>query len=984
MGLQKHGYRDASLMFIKYCVCIVFVVSLQVTLQIDGAALKNAGNSVKNKRASEALILLEEEELTSQKIWKAAVVAIERNMAGEIVRLVESPLFDPHYVDKDTGRTLLSVAVQENNADLVERLLEKGASVDNIGTDGKNNFLDKHKRSVFYYTRCRGCDHFTQGFIEKKERIINMLLVKSNPLFLTSFILEAAIIGNNFLLEFLVSKGVSLAVSDEGSITPLFSAIAGMQLETVRFLCSLGADPNVMWGETEEIGFANYLDIVIVQIERTSPETRDKRLALLNFLCTKIHDLKRSMRHVHDSDVKTMLQAHITLQEAVELKRAKKKAKRKKKKEKNVASLVVQEEELAAAQGQDVVPQASPLGAIIHWLSGFFEVQQEGKEIHENGNMLNDNKQVDEKLFKAAKKKLKEVARGIGDRQVFGDADAGADVKKEIKTAFFAVLYASLLLENDDEFFLDNLATMNMQNVDFNDSVVADGSTLLMYAVAGGREKIVRKLLQREALPEHENSKKETAFFIARAELADTDIKKAGMLSIIRMMIANVQMRKGELLPQIFFKAAQEKNPYIIQVMKEEGFSLDMRDSAGCTLMLQAVMRGDLDGVCLLYENGANIHELACVDTTYLAVAVNIASREDLVISPDRRAQFTSIAQFLCEKGIDLNNALGDACTLEMEKLVNLYRNKRKQEEKELCEQEAKKIAEDQRGMVQLAQYRERKERARRAREIQLLREEELAERALRIQEVNALKNEVQQQYSKEYEQAEKENAYLEYEYRAASINVAKELALQEQARRIKDSIQEADLQVDDRAGLLQLVKYWEHEERARRVREVQLLQESEQELVTQREEREALLHMVKNQEEQERVRRVQLEYERERSSASAVFWAQAKDAQDAQGLHTNNMIYLLGEIEKRTDLRQKLCISEPVTYGPDLFSVFLKHHRSGNNQQQYSHETQELSGMIAAISPGYKKRAKEGRLLQVPVGVYSGYELLFMAENSA
>lgn len=240
-----------------------------------------------------------------------------------------------------TGRTLLTMAVEDNQEHMVRCLLANGASPD---------VRDYANNTAFAYIPVKDEETILDKRI--KENIINIMLTKVDQALLPTLTTEAACHGNIDLLKIIRNKGVSFNEMNESTLPPLVSAILGKKADVVRFLCDNGADPHL---SLTKCGMKDKTCIAFaVRSAEVYPEFRKTYLDIIEFLCTKKVDLAEALSKARTPEVVTLLEKYKELQAEMRKNKNKKKkeGRKQKKKEEKQENVSDEESKQSAAESQ--------------------------------------------------------------------------------------------------------------------------------------------------------------------------------------------------------------------------------------------------------------------------------------------------------------------------------------------------------------------------------------------------------------------------------------------------------------------------------------------------------------------------------------------------------------------------------------------------------------------------------------------------------
>ena len=229
--------------------CAIFVLLCLIAVKI---AKKISAN---NKKRHEQKIFEEKQRKIS--CSSQLILVAGNNDKNAVMTLLEQGA-DINYQDSD-GKTPLSNAIINGNADIASLLLEKGADIDvlyeekplvfcAIENDNKElvelliekgaNIECEHEKEYtpLFYATCNNKIDIVSLLLEKGANIEYKGKYESTPLFV------ATCNGNLALVSLLLEKGANIECENEDRLTPLSAAAANGHIDIVSFLLEKGAN----------------------------------------------------------------------------------------------------------------------------------------------------------------------------------------------------------------------------------------------------------------------------------------------------------------------------------------------------------------------------------------------------------------------------------------------------------------------------------------------------------------------------------------------------------------------------------------------------------------------------------------------------------------------------------------------------------------------------------------------------------------------
>lgn len=128
------------------------------------------------------------------------------------------------------GWTELHAAVEAGNQDLVQKLMEEGARVDDAASDGRKPLLIAAEK----------------GFIKIVELLAATPYVESvNEIDRSTALIRACEEGHDAVVKFLVERGANMEAKGRNGWTPLFFTVASKNHNLVKYLLQHGADKTI-------------------------------------------------------------------------------------------------------------------------------------------------------------------------------------------------------------------------------------------------------------------------------------------------------------------------------------------------------------------------------------------------------------------------------------------------------------------------------------------------------------------------------------------------------------------------------------------------------------------------------------------------------------------------------------------------------------------------------------------------------------------
>jgi len=200
----------------------------------------------------------------SKKLTKLFLSIINGSI-NDVKEIVDTVTFKKHFINKrgNEGATPLVIAIREGKKDIVEYLIEMGADIERTSIRGNTplsaailfkrdeilyNLIYKYKANWFRNISIKKQKYslLEIAIMAKNYYAVN-LLVENKYIIEDKHLIFAIEFGDEdiiFLEKLIVDYNLDINYYDENAMTPLTTAIAYDNIDTMKFLLDIGADPN--------------------------------------------------------------------------------------------------------------------------------------------------------------------------------------------------------------------------------------------------------------------------------------------------------------------------------------------------------------------------------------------------------------------------------------------------------------------------------------------------------------------------------------------------------------------------------------------------------------------------------------------------------------------------------------------------------------------------------------------------------------------